>query len=105
MSRDAGPERIGHILRDFLETKGIAARLRHLEVYSAWEEVVGPTVVAHTRVAGFNRHKLYVDVDSAAHMHELRTFYKSQILADLRERLPRILVNDIVFRPGSIGRS
>ena len=105
MSREAGPERIGEILRDFLDTKGIAARLRHLEVYSAWEEVVGPTVLAHTRVAGFNRRKLYIDVDSATHMHELRTFYKSQILTDLREKLPKILVDDIVFRPGSVGRS
>ena len=105
MSKQAGPERISEILRDFLEAKGLATRLKHLEIHAAWEEVVGPAVLPHTRVAGFASHKLYVDVDSAPHMHELRTFYKGQILTDLRERVPNILINDIVFRPGSIGRS
>jgi len=105
MKRQASAERIGDILRGFLESKGLASKLKHLEIYSAWEEVVGSVVLPHTRVAGFAQHKLYVDVDSAAHMHELNSFYKTQILQDLRDKLPGMFIEDIIFRPAGLRRS
>ena len=105
MTRQAGPQKIGDVLRNFMEVSGLGSSLKHLEVYCAWEEIVGPGIMPHTRVAGFTRHKLYIDVDSAAHLHELRTFYKSKILHDLKQRLPNVLVQDIVFRPASIPRT
>lgn len=105
MTPDNGPQRLGEILRDFFERSGLSHKLENLELYGAWEEVVGPAIARRTRVAGFKSHKLYVDVDSAAHLHELRTFGKDKILADLRERLPSLRVQDIVFRPGSPKRN
>jgi predicted nucleic acid-binding Zn ribbon protein len=105
MSRQPGPQRIGDVLRDFLAASGLDSPLKHLEVYCAWEEVVGPGLAPHTRIAGFTRHKLYVEVDSTAHLHELRTFYKSKILADLQEKVPTILIQDIVFRPAGLPRT
>jgi predicted nucleic acid-binding Zn ribbon protein len=105
MSKGQEPQRLGAILRDFFETSGLAGRLKHLEVYGVWEEIVGPAIARHARIAGFARHKLYVDVDSAAHLQELRTFSKDKILADMRERLPGVLVQDIVFRPAPAIRS
>ncbi|MFP4057298.1 MAG: DUF721 domain-containing protein [Candidatus Brocadiia bacterium] len=105
MSRSSHPEKIGDILRDYLHASGLSERLKHLEVYSAWEEVVGPALAPHTRVAGFKDHKLFVEVDSAAHLHELSTFYKGYLLDDLRERLGGKLVRDIVFRPAPLYRS
>jgi predicted nucleic acid-binding Zn ribbon protein len=105
MSPSKGPQRLGEILRDFFERSGLSHRLEHLELYGVWEQVVGPDIARRTRVAGFKSHKLYVDVDSAAHLHELRTFGKEKILADLRDHLPSLLVQDIVFRPGPPKRS
>ena len=105
MSRKAGPEKLGDILQDFLQTSGLAQKLKHLEVYQAWEETVGPAVAARTRVMGFAHHKLYVEVSSAARRHELATFFKKQIVQDLREKLPGVLIQDIVFRPGSTHRT
>ena len=105
MSTPHGPQKIGDVLRDLLHSSGLAHTLKHLEVYSAWQEVVGPDIAARTRVAGLSRHKLYVDVDSAAHLHELSTFYKQQILRDLREKLPGILIRDLVFRPAPLHRT
>ena len=96
-----GPEKLGDVLRNFLETSGLAHKLKHLEVYRAWEEVVGSEIAAHTRIVGIVRHKLYVDVDSAARRHELSSFYKKQILQELREQLPNVRIQDIVFRPAS----
>lgn len=105
MSKNTGPQKIGEILRDFLETSGLSSKLKHMEVYDAWEEVVGPGICPHTRVAGFAHHKLYIDVDSSAHMHELQNFLKKSLLEDLREKLPSILIQDLVFRPAPLSRS
>jgi hypothetical protein len=99
MSKSHGPQKLGEVLRDFFETSGLAGKLKHLEIYSAWDEIVGPELTRHTRIAGLARHKLHVDVDSATHLHELRTFHKDKILADLKEQLPTVLIQDIVFRP------
>ena len=101
MKQKAGPQRLGEVLSAFLDAEGLAGRLKHLEVYSAWEEIVGPGILPHTRIAGLAHQKLYVDVDSSAQLHELRTFHKKQILRDLHMRVPGILVRDIVFRPAA----
>jgi predicted nucleic acid-binding Zn ribbon protein len=104
MTRKAGPQRLGEILSGFLNVEGLAAKLKHLEVYGAWEEIVGPAILPHTRIAGLAHHKLYVDVDSATQLHELRSFHKNQLLKDLRARVPQVLIRDIVFRPASPDR-
>lgn len=104
MKKPAGPQRLGEILNNFLECKGLTNRLKHLELYGAWEEIVGPGILPHTRVAGFAHHKLYVDVDSAAHLHELQTFHKTELLRELRSRVPGTRVLDIVFRPSAMPR-
>ncbi|MBM4037733.1 MAG: DUF721 domain-containing protein [Planctomycetes bacterium] len=101
MKQKVGPQRIGEILSGFLDAEGLAGRLKYLEVYGAWEEIVGPGILPHTRIAGLAHHKLYVDVDSATHLHELRTFHKKQLLADLQARVPGILIRDVVFRPAA----
>ena len=101
MKPKAGPQRIGEILGGFLDAGGLASKLKHLEVYTAWEEIVGPGILPHTRIAGLAQYKLYVDVDSAAHLHELRTFHKKQLLKDLKARVSGILIRDIVFRPAA----
>ena len=105
MSRRSGPEELGDILRDYLEVSGLGQELRHLELHRAWEEVVGPEVAAQARIVGFVRHKLYVEVTSAARRHELSAFYKRQILDALREQVPDVRILDIVFRPASTPRT
>ena len=100
MSSDGGPERLGAVLRDFLESTGLAARLQYLELYAAWEEIVGPELRAHTRVVGVVRHKVHVEVDSAAHLHELRTFHARTLLDELRKRVPTLHLAGLVFKPG-----
>jgi len=105
MNRRSGPEKLGDVLRDFLETSGLAHKLKHLEIYRAWEEAVGPEIAAQTRIAGFVHYKLYVEVQSAARRHELSSFYKRQILDALRHQLPDMRIQDIVFRPAPAHRS
>lgn len=105
MNTRGEPEPIGAILRDFFQTSGIAARLKYLELYTVWEQMVGPEVRAHARVAGVVHHKVYVEVDSATHLHELHTFHRQALLGELRRRLPALHIADLVFRPGRAARS
>ena len=100
MTTDGGPQRIGAILRDLFESSGLATRLKYLELYAAWEELVGPELRAHTRVVGVVRHRVHVEVDSAAHLHELRTFHAQTLLDELRKRLPTLHLAGLVFKPG-----
>lgn len=102
IKRTSGPQRIGEILRELLEASGLGGKLKHIEVYTAWDDAIGPELGRHARIAGFAHHRLYVDVDSAAHLHELRTFHKERLLKILRSKLPSLLIRDIVFRPAAI---
>jgi len=105
MNRRSGPEKLGDILRGYFEASGLGQEVRHLELHRAWEEVVGPEIAAQTRIVGFVRHKLYVEVTSAARRHELSAFYKRQILDELRQQVPDVRILDIVFRPSSTPRT
>ena len=105
MSRKFGPQRLGEVLSHFFGAKGLSSRIKHLEVYGAWEEIVGPGMLPHTRIAGLAKHKLYVDVDSATHLHELRTFHRKQLLEELHARVPGVLIQDLVFRLSPPNRS
>ena len=105
MSKRSGPQKLGDILRDYFEASGLGQQVRHLELHRAWEEAVGPEIAAQTRIVGFVRHKLYVEVTSAPRRHELSAFYKRQILAALRKEVPDVRILDIVFRPSSTPRT
>jgi predicted nucleic acid-binding Zn ribbon protein len=68
------------------------------ELAEAWQETVGPEVSAHARLAGWKRGVLFVEVDSAAWLQELSSFYKDEILENIRAKLSRIHVADLKFK-------
>jgi len=95
---ERGPIRLGEALQEFLKRQGLRGRLRILEVCRAWHETVGEEVSRDTRVGGFRRGVLVVEVDSSTRFYELSQFYKEEILEKLRARLPGEYLNDIRFR-------
>ena len=74
--REAVP--IARALDGFLAASGLSERLRHSGVYRAWSEAVGGALGRHARAVRFAGGDLYVEVDSAAHMHELSNFTGEQ---------------------------
>jgi len=104
MNAQNGPQPIAKILRDLFQISGLASRLKYLELYTAWEEIVGSEVRAHARIAGFANHKVHIEVDSAAHLQELRSFYAETLLEELRARLPALHIAALVFKPGPTRR-
>jgi len=99
------PDRIGDVLKEYLRASGLEHSLQHSEIYGVWDEVIGAELRPRTRVVGFKRYKVYVDVDSAVHRHELATYHKKHLLEDLRERLPNLRIEDIVFQPAPLNRT
>jgi hypothetical protein len=58
----------------FLSGSGVGTRMRHAAVYDAWREVIGPAMTRRAKPVRFDKGELVVEVDSAAHMHELEGF-------------------------------
>ena len=65
---------LGDALRRFLKDSGLGAQMRDWKVYDAWREVLGPELSLRARAVAFRRGELIVEVESAAHLQELKTF-------------------------------
>jgi hypothetical protein len=62
----------------FLAASGLSARVRQSPVFRAWSEAQGGALGRHTRAVRFEAGALYVEVDSATHLHELSNFTGEQ---------------------------
>jgi hypothetical protein len=71
----------------FLRASGLSTRMRHLEVFSAWNRAVGESLARRAKPVRFERGDLVVEVDSAAHHQELVGFTGD----DCRERANQLL--------------
>jgi hypothetical protein len=52
----------------------LSRRLKDAAVFDAWREAVGEDLAQRARAVGFARGELCVEVESAAHLHELRNY-------------------------------
>jgi hypothetical protein len=86
-----------HTLQEALDElfrgSGLRARGRDRAVFEAWGDAVG-ALGEHARAVRFARNELVVEVASAAHMHELRSFTGE----DYRRQANRILGEERIRR-------
>lgn len=68
------PSTLGEALTAFLRESGLSRGLARAEVFAAWDRSLGPRGAPHARPVAFEGGELRVEVDSAAHMHELQNF-------------------------------
>jgi len=61
-------------LGEFLKASGIGSHLEVFPVFDAWLDAVGPDLAPFARPVRFQRGELTVEVESAAHLHELTSF-------------------------------
>lgn len=95
------PEPIDVLLRKWLRANRVRKRVLREDIFRAWEGVVGAEIAEHTRVLRYERGVLEVEVDSAALLHELSTYYQQEILSSLRGTEELASVRDLRFRAGS----
>lgn len=61
-------------LGEFLQSSGLARHMEAFPVFDAWNAAVGPDLARLARPVRFQRGELTVEVESAAHLHELTSF-------------------------------
>jgi predicted nucleic acid-binding Zn ribbon protein len=96
-----GPERLSEILSRLFAARGWGRQQERLRLESAWAEAAGPQYAAITRVSGFRRGVLEIEVKGAIPMQELSQFHKRQVLERLRKALAGMTIADLRFRAGA----
>ena len=61
-------------LKEYLRESGLGTRLRYWQIYQAWSKALGIKLSKRARPVRFERGVLTVELESAAHMHELKNF-------------------------------
>lgn len=95
-----GPERISEILSRLFAARGWGRQQERLRLERAWQEAVGPEYASTTRVTGFRRNVLEVEVKGAIPLQELSQFHKRGVLERLRKGLSGMTIADVRLRAG-----
>jgi hypothetical protein len=98
------PQLLPDLLQKQLAGFGLAERLREVEIWRLWPEVVGPAVASRAQPLRIINGTLTVAVSSAAWIQELR-FLTTMMKEKLNKRLGAVLIKEIVLRPGKIEKA
>lgn len=98
------PQLLPDLLQKQMAGLGLGDRLREVEIWRLWPEVVGPAVASRAQPLRIINGTLTVAVSSAAWMQELR-FLTAMMKEKLNDRLGAALIKEIVLRPGTIKKS
>jgi hypothetical protein len=97
-----GTSSLGDALNVFLHSTGLAARLRDTRVFDTWTETIGPKLACHVKPVRFDEGELVVEVSSAAHLNELKSFTGDAFRRQANERLVkhghRATIRRVVFK-------
>jgi len=98
------PQLLPDLLQKQMAGSGLAERLREVEIWRLWPEVVGPAVASRAQPLRIINGTLTIAVSSAAWMQELR-FLTAMMKEKLNDRLGAVLIKEIVLRPGKIEKA
>jgi len=96
-----GPEPLSEILSRLFAARGWGRHQERLRLENAWAEAAGPNYAAITRVVGFRRKVLEIEVKGAIPLQELSQFHKRAVLERLRQALSGVTITDLKFRAGA----
>lgn len=93
--REALP--LSEALAGFLRESGLGGKLYNWPIFRAWQQAAGPELARHARAVKFTRGELLVEVESAAHMHELANFTGEEYRVRINEHLGKEEVRRLTF--------
>lgn len=73
-SERGGVGSLGQAVQQFLKESGLGEKMRDWPVYEAWAKALGDELARRARPVDFKHGQLFVEVESAAHLSELRGF-------------------------------
>jgi len=92
------PARLGEVLATAPWRRARAVRAREAAVFRAFAEALGEEESGRVRAVALRRGILYVEVESAARLHELAAFGQDACVARTNASLGTALVRGIRFR-------
>lgn len=96
------PVRLGVLVRALVHAEGLNKPTSPLaSLGTIWEELVGVELSRHSRLEGLRRGTLRIQVDSAAHMAELKGLVQGGLAKQLSERFEDGALRTIRLRLGS----
>ena len=94
------PVRLGVLVRALVHTAGLNRPRPLPSLENIWEELVGAELSRHSRLEGLRGATLRVEVDSAAHMAELKGLVQGGLAKQLSERFEDGALRAIRLRLG-----
>ncbi len=91
-----GAKRLGELIKEFTQQKGVSEKLRAYQVVGDWESIVGKAIARKTEISRLENGILYVRAANSTWRNEL-VFMKPAILRKIRENYPDSGVVDIFF--------
>lgn len=79
---------------------GLEQRLLQSQIFHQWATIVGAEVVRHAQPVSLKNGLLVVAVDHPVWLQELSRYHKPLLLQNIRDRVGKTAVRDIVFRIG-----
>lgn len=95
------PVSITEVLSNSAGRSGMADKFRRYGLWNRWPELVGSEVASHSQPARWQGNTLVVRVEHPAWIQEL-TYLKPQMIASIKEKLPRTPISDIRFEVGKL---
>lgn len=99
--KESGPEALKEILSRLFTARGWGRRQGRLHLEKAWAAAIGADEAERTRVIGWRRGTLEVEVSDGILLQELAQFHKRRLLETLRSSLPGVTVTDLRFKTGT----
>lgn len=93
--------KIGHIIKDVLQSQRKHADAKMVRVWDVWHSAVGKQIGENTTPAAFRGGLLMVNVTSSAWVQQL-WFLKKEIIAKVNHHLGEDLVEEIKFKIGPV---
>ncbi len=89
---------VGDAMTQYLEVSGLGAKLGDWRVFEAWKAVVGEMLSRRARAVSFQRGVLTVEVESAAHLQELKSFTGERYRVLTKEHLGKDKIRRMSFK-------
>lgn len=90
-------ERIGDIIRKFLQEYGLETPLNEYRLVQAWKEMVGPAILKYTSNLYIKNQILYVQLTSSVLREELM-MGRELLVKNLNKQVGAEVIVNIIFR-------
>lgn len=98
------PKPLSDLLQEGLIGLGLGGRLREIEIWRLWPEVVGQAIASRSQPLRIINGTLTVSVSSGPWMQEL-SFLKGMMKEKLNDRLGAEVVREIILKSGRVAKT